>query len=273
MTLIMVGIIIGLLLFMSNGVFASGRVSATDEIELTSEIEKISLKGFNGSIEWNPVLAEEKPRIIIKKQVYGFLHDNMMSYLNELEVKDLSTNKELILETTKPWISFGVISSTVRFILYATPEQITSFKGEMSNGSITINSSFNCPLNLITSNGSINLKSGSGQVRLRTSNGKIDFGRVNLIDSSQITTSNGLIVGWASLGSSGEYLFETSNGRVDLAFPRETQGTFHVSTNNGRVNFNLGDRILNTKRAIVDLGEGPNVQIRTSNGSISVQGT
>ncbi len=272
MTLLILLLSVAIIFLINTQAFAAGRVSATREVELTPEIESISIRGYNGSIQWNPVLPGEKPRVVMKKQIFGFLHDTMMNYLNDLEVEEHSTANGLDIEIRKLRKPFGVISSQVSLTLYASPEQIKKFAARVSNGAITINASFECPLILDTSNGSITLRSGVGSLRLGSSNGKIDLGNVKLAGSSQVITSNGSIGGWVGLEEQGEYIFETSNGRIDLAFPSETKGTFHLSTSNGRVNFALGNQVSNGKWAVIELGEGPTVKIRTSNGSIDVRG-
>ncbi|HHT90984.1 MAG: DUF4097 family beta strand repeat-containing protein [Bacillota bacterium] len=260
-----------LLLLLTASGYSSARITSREEYSLSPGIHGLSLEGYNGEIRWIPVKKGEKARIEIEKEVRGSVSSAMEKFLENMKIEDYSTASEVVLQVTQPRLLWGVTGSSVRFTVYASPEQITEFRAKTSNGAIRIQAQFRGSLNLRTSNGAISLQSGEGVVELRTSNGRIELGHVSLTHSSSVRTSNGRIEGMVALPLAGDFLFETSNGSIDLQMPPDTVGTFSLRTSNGTVRFHLGsDRISARKSLSVQRGRQPTIAIETSNGSITV---
>ena len=115
------------------------------------------------------------------------------------------------------------------------------------------------------------LKDGEGIVNLSTLNGSIKFERLILTDSSSVKNSNGTIKGSVVLPQTGEFLFTTLNGLIDLRMPGNTLGDFKLHTSNGKVSFRLGSDNISGRGSIhVRRAEQPVVSIRTLNGKVNV---
>ena len=110
----------------------------------------------------------------------GSVSGAMESFLESIQIEDYSTDSEITLQAVKPQRPWGVTGSAVRFTVYASPDQISKFQAQTSNGSIKVETEFQGSLNLTTSNGPIVLRSGRGSISLRTSNGRIELGEIYL---------------------------------------------------------------------------------------------
>lgn len=258
------------IVFSPHGIVGN-RVSTKEEYPIGPNVSTISLSGYNGTIKWLPIAEHAQAVVVVEKEVRGSLSAAIEKLLGGIKIEDHSSASDMILKANNPGRPLGVTTSEVRFIVYASPEQIREFQAQTSNGSITIDTDFQGLLHLKTSNGSIILRSGVGEVTLRTSNGSIDLGTTHFTDSSSVRTSNGRIEGTVSFPKSGSFTFENSNGRIDLRMPYDTQGAFDVSTSNGTVAFRLGrDVITGQRKVFISRGNRPSITIKTSNGSITV---
>lgn len=248
------------------------RVRLTEEYVVGSTVESLDLRGFNGSITW---VASGGPggRIVVEKEARGLSEGVLREFLQGMEVEKREEGQTLQLRGVYPHVPLGVFAVQIRFTIYAPPEQIRELRAETSNGRIRIEAPFQGRLSLTTKNGRIQLDQGEGEVELRTANGRIEFGKLVLQGSGSILTSNGRIEGQLELKGEGDYRIGTSNGSISLRLPQDSPGSFLVRTNNGRVNFQLGEEQASGRKEVaLRRGEGPNVQITTSNGSISVVG-
>lgn len=248
------------------------KVSKREEFPIKEGFRAIELSGYNGSIRWVP-LDGDGARIVAEKEAQGFSSQVLSEFLEDLRFEDHSTDEQMVLRAVEPPRPFGVVSSQVRLIVYASPQQIVDFQAQTSNGSIKVQTPFNGRLRLTTSNGSVTLQSGTGNVDIRTSNGRIELGQLCLRESSSVRSSNGRIAGQVELPDRGNYLFESNNGAIDLRVPHDTPGLFEATTSNGRIEFNVGeDRILERNRVTIQRRQGPTVRLATSNGKITVMG-
>lgn len=210
---------------------------------------------------------------MVEKEARGLSEGVVREFLQGIEVERWEEGGTLRLQSVYHQVPLGIFSAQIRFTVYAPPTQIKELKAETSNGRIQIEAPFQGRLSLATKNGRIQLAQGEGEVDLKTSNGRIEFGKLVLHGSGSILTSNGRIEGQLELRGQGNYRIGTSNGSISLRLPQDSPGSFLVRTNNGRVDFQLGsDQAAGRKEVALRRGEGPNVQITTSNGSISVLG-
>lgn len=265
---ILVGIVVLMLIFIGCG---TPTVFINEEYPLTTTVRVIDLTGYNGAINWLPLRPYERPRIEILKKVSGTDIEAMHQFIEKICIEDYGTNSAVVLHAVQPRKEQGIISSSVQFIVYASPDWIREFYAQTSNGSINIEAAFKGYLSLRTSNGRIRIFAGEGEVDVQTSNGRIELGKVRLTDSSTLRTTNGRIGGKVALPAFGRFLFESTNGSINLEMPYSTTGVFELKTSNGNIRFSLGQIYVNKKgHAFVDLGSHSIVEIKTTNGSISV---
>lgn len=244
-----------------------------EEFLIGQEIQNLELTGFNGSINWEP-FDGGPARVVAAKEVKGLREETVRELLEKLRVENWATEGKLTLRAINPLRnSFGLNNCQVRFSVYCPPEQIREFSARTSNGSIRIKAPFRGTLKLNTSNGSISLTEAVGAVEAKTSNGRIAFDQLVLTTPSVLLTSNGRIAGQLELAGEGNYRIGTSNGSISLRLPNSSRGSFRAATSNGRVEFALGDcQSAGKKEVIFRSGEGPHLDITTSNGTISVVG-
>jgi len=245
---------------------------AVEEYPIGAEVESLELSGFNGSITWEP-LDGGPARVLAEKEVRGFGEDSLRAFLAELRIEEQSSAHQLVLRAVSPQRPFGVFASQVRFVVFAPGEQIKHLRAKTSNGGIRLRARTQGILHLTTKNGSITLAEAEGQVSLRTSNGRIEFGKLVLTGSSSLLTSNGRIEGQLELSGEGDHRIATSNGHISLRMPHGSQGSIRAATSNGKVEVLVGDtRATGRREVVIHGGEGPHLEITTSNGSISVLG-
>lgn len=253
--------------------FGGTKITKTEVFSLDSHMKQISISGHNTAIRWLPLETGAEPRLILEKEGAGSSDQAIEEYLDRIKIEHHTSGTRTLFSVTQPPRPSGVRLISTRFLLYATAEQIEDFQAQTSNGRIVILPEFKCNLDLRTRNGRIELHSGQGELRLSTSNGRIELGRVKLAGSSNLTTSNGRIVGEIGFSEQGNHVLQTSNGRVDLRLAPDTKGSFDLATYNGSIDFRLGDEIITGRKAVsFSNGDGPSIRVRTSNGSISLVG-
>lgn len=143
-----------------------------------------------------------------------------------------------------------------------------------SNGKLNI-AGLSGDADLRTSNGSITVQDHDGPIDAQTSNGKINI--AGATHSVKVKTSNGsLKIGLAS-AAKGPINARTSNGSVTLDLSPSFSGNLSMQTSNGSIKLkDLGSASVSKhskKKAEIDFGgDGEKSMIRTSNGSIRVNG-
>ena len=153
--------------------------------------------------------------------------------------------------------------------------EITGLRGPVrarsSNGSVSVSDVVG-DIEVATSNARVCCSGTCGRLLARSSNGKIEIEQHR--GSVDASTSNGLIrAALDEVGKDGVHL-ATSNGRIVLDLPDETDADVDIRVDNGvirndrplrKATRETGGRVLGQ----VGLG-GPLIKLRTSNGSISV---
>lgn len=140
-----------------------------------------------------------------------------------------------------------------------------------SNGGVEVKGSRG-KAHLETTNGSIHLDGGAGRVEARTSNGAIDVHT----EKAQVDahTSNGTIHCTGRLAD-GAHTFQTSNGKIVLAFPPDARFHIDAQTSNGRITnqFGISGNGKDKHHLSGSVGESPAASItaRTSNGGIEIR--
>lgn len=144
-------------------------------------------------------------------------------------------------------------------------------KARSSNGSVSVSDVIG-DVEVATSNAKVQCSGTRGRLLARSSNGKIEIDQHR--GSVDASTSNGLIrAAIDEVGKDGVHL-ATSNGRIVLDLPDETDADVDIRVDNGVIRNDrplrkstreTGGRVLGQ----VGLG-GPLIKLRTSNGSIAV---
>ena len=151
----------------------------------------------------------------------------------------------------------------------------------------------NTNLNLKTSNGRVDVKAIDGAVVGRSSNGRVEFADitgsaeahtsngsiscVNVNGAAIADTSNGSVTVERSetLGADDTITCETSNGSIRLQLPETSVFDIRARTSNGRIRSDFTVDTSDgkdTKRSLEGFvgNGGPMIDLKTSNGSISI---
>ncbi len=206
--------------------------------------------------------------------------------LEAIHVESSEAEGELVLDVVIPrrWNRRGHANLDLR-VPRGTSVQINA-----TNGSIALEN-LHGSVRARSSNGSISVQNVTGDVDVQTSNGKIccacTCGRLFARSSNRkielkqhkgslnAMTSNGLIQ--ASLEALGEegVLLCTSNGRIALELPEDTNAELDMRVDNGVIrNARELDHVQRESSGRIHgtLGRGGSmVKLRTSNGSISIR--
>ncbi|MEX2461611.1 MAG: DUF4097 family beta strand repeat-containing protein [Paenibacillaceae bacterium] len=193
---------------------------------------------------------------------------------------------ELVLEQKgAKWNLFSIFDWTYKspYLTVHIPQSLLT-KIETSNGSVHI-SDMNSNSDIKTSNGAITVVNLEGNIKADTSNGSGTF--TNIKGSLDMHTNNGAltltditgaVIAESSNGSikgssiiNGEWECVTSNGRITLAIPKESNADIEAKTSNGSVGGELEWQTGEKTHRFLTIGAGTyNVLLKTSNGSIHV---
>jgi uncharacterized lipoprotein NlpE involved in copper resistance len=124
-----------------------------------------------------------------------------------------------------------------------------------------------------TSNGAINVTGGEGELTAETSNGDITLNARSAVVNAR--TSNGKINFKGSLAS-GDHLFQSSNGKIEITLPNDAAFVIDTSTSNGSVTTDFDLRTAEKKESHTlkgSVGDNPATKItaRTGNGTIGIR--
>jgi DUF4097 and DUF4098 domain-containing protein YvlB len=129
-------------------------------------------------------------------------------------------------------------------------------------------------LQIENTNGAIEASDVRGSHRLETTNGHITLARC--AGDLDAETTNGAIEAEMTAVSAGHVLrLETTNGHIRARLPRTFAGRLDASTTNGGIDSDLpvttsGTQSKHALRGTIN-GGGPDLRLRTTNGSIHIQ--
>ncbi|MEK7794093.1 MAG: DUF4097 family beta strand repeat-containing protein [Candidatus Hydrogenedentota bacterium] len=235
-------------------------VTAWDKNELLVTAEKHA-RPDTGGVKW-----------VLEKLNIGFKDsDDVQGFLESVTINVVQTGSEIVVDATIPkrsdmsaWVSYDVKipnQAALDLINSNGNVSVTGIQGEISGRS---------------SNGKIQFEELSGKIICDTSNGRIEL--VNVDGPIQAGTSNGGI----SIEHSGELSVddtiscETSNGSIRVAVPASSAFTLAARTSNGsvRTSFDVSRTDDGKRRSRLEgsvNGGGPLLDLRSSNGSISIE--
>lgn len=126
---------------------------------------------------------------------------------------------------------------------------------------------------LESSNGDISVTGLTGAFRASASNGRI-IG-MDLGGSAHASTSNG-VVELTMAAVTADVTAETTNGKVTVTVPRDTNANLSARVTNGEISHdNLDLQVTETSRRRLDgrLGTGgPSIRVETTNGAVRIAG-
>ena len=232
------------------------------DIEKTLDVEfggTLNLRTDAGSVE---IETHNQNTAIIEVSINGKNKDNF-------EVSIEEKNNEVIVigerEGKKSWGSWN--SPKVKYYI-TLPEQF-NIELKTAGGSIQIED-ITGDVDANTSGGSIRISSITGEVDIHTSGGSIDA--KNIVGEIDAHTSGGSIDAIFKQQPNEDARFTTSGGSIHARFPKDIAIEIDASTSGGRVSseFDVDGRV--KKQSIRGLinGGGPEIELRTSGGSVSI---
>ena len=130
-------------------------------------------------------------------------------------------------------------------------------------------------LQIENTNGAIEASDVSGSHRVETTNGHIRLARC-AGDLDAETTNGGIEAELTSVTAGHVVRLETTNGGINARLPRKLAASLDASTTNGGIESDLpvasrGKLDKHSLRGTIN-GGGPDLRMRTTNGSIHIQG-
>lgn len=180
------------------------------------------------------------------------------------------------IETTNGAIRVeGVNGSRINLVTRNGAVDVLDTTGELtvetSNGSIEV-PSHNGDARLKSSNGRIRADLADGSADVKTSNGKIELqlGGKSTDKTSRVETSNGSIE--LDLDNARPLNVRTSNSAIRLTLPRNANAEVRAETSHSSVSSDFDSLTKEKHSAYGKIGSGgPMIELRTSNGSISLR--
>jgi DUF4097 and DUF4098 domain-containing protein YvlB len=220
-----------------------------------------SLSNTNGHIN---IRAWDQPRIHIHavKHVESRDADAARSAMKALTLTVSQPNGGLRIDTKYPKSNDGIL------------EWIA---GTSVNLSVTYEVVVPRTMNLQieNTNGGVEASDVSGSHRVETTNGHIRLARC-AGDLDAETTNGGIEAELTSVTAGHVVRLETTNGAIRARLPRKLAASLDASTTNGGIESDLpvatrGKLEKHTLRGTIN-GGGPDLRLRTTNGSIHIQG-
>ena len=271
-------VLIATVIFMSSGCSLISRTVIRSSF--TSDIERLSagtlkVESQNGSISlvgWD----RDYVRIEGVSHVSGMGSEQVKEFSKSLKAIWTQSPGELNIGISHEGFTMGV-SFGVSMTIYLPADLYNDYRVTTSNGPLKIEGvAGNCVLR--SSNGSVSISNFEGSVNSVTSNGNYSVSSSNLYGNSYLKTSNGSVMIDLQSQPSGDLEIFTSNGRAVLSLPWTTSGRVHAKTSNGTIevkgfqSVTFNNRSKDLVDAQLNRGTGLNLTVRTSNGSITLNG-
>ena len=272
-TLRISGLLAAVLLTVTPAVWAD--VTGEDTIERSVALDaggEVIVEATNGSIHvesWDgadvQVVAHKKARAGDTDDAFDLLART------EVRIEERGSSVRISAETPRGdggW--FGGTSVSVSFEIKLPRDAELDASSE--NGSIEVRE-LGAPARLETRNGSITAKGVGGPLEAESSNGSIKAYDVQ--GPIQAETTNGSIkaeILGTDLGSGMR--LATTNGTVELRIDAGIAASIAARTHNGTVSSDFEGGVQDRRKRSLDLdlgGGGPQIELKSSNGSIRVR--
>ena len=243
------------------------RASQTEsDVFKTGASPKIIVETFNGSIDISNGL-EDEVAVEVTKHASGFDQQSAELNLERIEVVMLAENNEVHVRIKRVGSSLGNSGASVA--IAAPPNAIVELK--TSNGSI-VSEGMKGGLEAKTSNGKIDVLEASGDIKVQSSNGLI---QIEAADARVEAKSSNAGIRFRGNLADGDHELTTSNGRIAVTLPAESEFKFKAETSNGHIACDFDyedDGSSKRRRKAGTIGDDPkfHLELSTSNGSIDI---
>lgn len=174
------------------------------------------------------------------------------------------------------WDILGGRVAALQVHYYLQVPRNTSFSLQTSNGEVRVRGTRG-DVEAVTVNGDLVFSGVNGSLEIQTTNGEVRLSGIQGSATAQ-TTNGGITATFSSVPPRGAVDLGTTNGNVDVTFPKSLRALFEATTTNGRVSINgfeiktRGPITSKSIRGIIG-GGGANVTLRTTNGNVDVTPT
>lgn len=246
-------------------------VTATTTISeefTTSSSPKLVIETFNGSIDISESDGDEVV-VEVTKRAGGFDREAAEANLELVEVQIVQKDENSIHVVAKRLgRQFGNCGASV----VVTAPKMARLQLKSSNGYIVCEA-IQGGIDATTSNAKIDVVEGSGVIDVTTSNGAID---IEATGASVDARSSNARIKFAGSLVGKEHEFRTSNGKIELVLPAESQFRLDASTSNARIqcDFPLEKKEKSSRRKLAGIvGNHPNfsVSASTSNAGVTIR--
>ncbi|MDD5541768.1 MAG: DUF4097 family beta strand repeat-containing protein [Acidobacteriia bacterium] len=246
-----IGSILVAIVLVQTGCFPVDAIQRQEEISKSFDLKRggsVSVRNVNGSITvtgWD----QERVQLVAVKSAGGFDDHDAQENLKRLEVHIDQNGNTLTVETRSPsGFHFG------------------------GGVTYTLKVPRRCDLELHSTNGGLNTSDVEGTIRLGTTNGTIKAD--NIGGTLNGTTTNGRIIATFNKVSGDLVHLSTTNGSIQLSLPEDAGAVVEAHTTNGSIktDFPITTRGTVGRHSLEGtIGKGgTRIQLRTTNGSISI---
>jgi DUF4097 and DUF4098 domain-containing protein YvlB len=234
----------------------------------TSSSPKLVIETFNGSIDISEGEGDEVV-VEVTKRAGGFDREAAEANLDRVEVQIVQKDENTIHVTAK---RLGrPIGNCGASVVVAAPK-MARLQLKSSNGHIVCEA-MQGGIDATTSNAKIDVVEGSGAIDVTTSNGGID---IEATAATVDARSSNAGVKFAGSLTGKENEFKSSNGKIELILPAESQFRLNASTSNAKIqcDFSLEKKEKSSRRKLAGtVGDKPefSVSASTSNAGIAIR--
>lgn len=222
----------------------------------------LSLENVNGHIT---VRAWDQPRVRVHalKRVEASGQDKAREVMAKLQIEVANNGGGLKVLTRYP----NKVEGDLGFLSWLFADHVNA----SVEYELMVPRAMN--LDLDNTNGTIEVSDIRGSHRIDTTNGRIELERC-AGDLEAETTNGGIRAELTEVTPGKSVRLETTNGRISLAAPPTLAANLDAATTNGSINTDLP--VATTRAARHSLrgainGGGPELRLRTTNGSIDIR--
>ena len=208
-------------------------------------------------------------------QVEGDVDGRVEEFGRAIKVVPCREDDLLVLTVSHPPRPRFVHSVSVSIELEVPREKINHITVETSNGAMSF---YHLQVGLTgrSTNGRITVEDCAGEINLETTNGRVVLNKVRFLGTGgRVVTTNGRIEADIALPRTGNFLLQSTNGRINLLLPAWTEGIVRMETSNGDIVLEEMPpvRLLRSGKNLleIEMNEGGmRLEVKTSNGHINL---
>jgi len=237
------------------------------EVFSTSDAPQIIVETYNGQIDISPSDSNEVV-VEVTKRASGFDQQEAEANLERIEVSMTQKGNVIVVSAQRIGMHHG--NSGAAIVVSAPAASLVQLK--TSNGKIVCEA-MEGGVEAHSSNGKLEAIQTKGKLKLTTSNGGIEIEATDAVVDAR--TSNGRIDFKGTLAARDQE-FKTSNEKIELTLPADTQFELDASTSNSRVGCEFPLKGEHNKRRTKlkgTVGDSPafSITATSSNGPINIR--